>query len=85
MMHYSQEIRSPFLEKNFVEYAMSIPVQYRYINKRMKPLLRMAFDKEIPENILWREKVCEGDGVGIEYMVKNQKQNIIDHYKKVYK
>ena len=85
MMHYSQEIRSPFLEKNFVEYAMSIPVRYRYLNKRMKPLLRMAFDKEIPENILWREKVCEGDGVGIEYMVKNQKQNIIDHYKKVYK
>lgn len=85
MMKYSQEIRSPFLERKLVEYAINIPVQYRFDNKRMKPMLRYAFTDLIPSDILWREKVCEGDGVGIESLIKAQKDNIINHYKKVFK
>jgi len=85
MMKYSQEIRSPFLERNFVEYAINIPVEFRLENKRMKPLLRYAFQGLIPDELLWREKVCEGEGVGIESLIHSQKDNIIKHYKEFFK
>jgi asparagine synthase (glutamine-hydrolysing) len=82
-MNYSFEPRSPFLDKDFIEYAINIPIQYRYENKRMKPILRYAFP-EIPEHILWREKVCEGEGVGIDFIIKENKQYIKTKYKELY-
>lgn len=93
MMKFSQEIRAPFLEKNFIEYALNIDPKFRLgfdpknpkQVKRMKPILRKAFAGLLPDEVLWREKVPEGEGVGIEEIVKLQKDNIIAHYKKVYK
>lgn len=83
MLSQHVELRSPYLDRKFVEYAINIPIKYRYENKRMKPILRYAFP-EIPDHILWREKICEGEGVGIENLVKSLKLDIISIYNRLF-
>ena len=62
------EPRTPFLDKAFVNYYLSIPLELRNHNltKRMeKYLIRMAFQDSglLPSEILWRKKEAFSDGV----------------------
>jgi asparagine synthase (glutamine-hydrolysing) len=62
------EPRTPFLDKAFVNYYLSIPLEFRNHNlsgKMEKYLLRMAFEdsKLLPPKILWRKKEAFSDGV----------------------
>ena len=62
------EPRTPFLDKAFVNYYLSIPLEVRNHNlsgKMEKYLLRMAFEesKLLPPEILWRKKEAFSDGV----------------------
>jgi asparagine synthase (glutamine-hydrolysing) len=62
------EPRTPFLDKTFVNYYLSIPVELRNhnLNNNMeKYLIRSAFDNEnlLPKEILWRKKEAFSDGV----------------------
>ena len=62
------EPRTPFLDKAFVNYYLSIPLDFRNHNlsgKMEKYLLRMAFEesKLLPPEILWRKKEAFSDGV----------------------
>ena len=63
----SLEVRVPFLDKNFIDYYMSIDPKYKIPkkNKIEKYLLRDSFDSEnlIPKSILWRKKEAMSDGV----------------------
>jgi asparagine synthase (glutamine-hydrolysing) len=70
------EARVPFLDKDFVEYAMSIDPYYKMINEEHKNIekwvLRKAFDDKenpyLPEKILWRQKEQFSDGVGYNWI-----------------
>ena len=62
------EPRTPFLDKAFVNYYLSIPVEIRNhnLNNNMeKHLIRSAFDNDqlLPKEILWRKKEAFSDGV----------------------
>lgn len=60
------EPRTPFLDRKFVDYYLSISskIRYEYNNKQEKYLFRKAFDKEyLPSEILWRRKEAFSDGV----------------------
>jgi asparagine synthase (glutamine-hydrolysing) len=60
------EVRVPFLDKDFVEYYMKIPPQFRKPREGLeKYLLRKAFDdsKLLPREILYRVKEAFSDGV----------------------
>jgi asparagine synthase (glutamine-hydrolysing) len=71
------EPRTPFLDKSFVNYILSIPVYYRNhancVDKIEKILLRTSFSQDIyknskdqsllPDSILWRKKEAFSDGV----------------------
>jgi len=62
------EPRTPFLDKAFVNYYLSIPMEIRNHNISIhieKYLIRQAFelDKLLPEEILWRKKEAFSDGV----------------------
>ena len=70
------EPRTPFLDKTFVNYVLSIPSHFRNHNNFGKPekyLLRESFDimnfvsydgrQILPDNILWRKKEAFSDGV----------------------
>lgn len=53
------EPRTPFLDRDFVNFYMSIPIEYRFDNtKQEKYLIREAFkdDKLIPSEILFRKR-----------------------------
>ena len=62
------EARTPFLDREFVQYYLSIsPFMrcHRYNNTIEKHLIRMAFNDEniLPHDILWRRKEAFSDGV----------------------
>jgi asparagine synthase (glutamine-hydrolysing) len=65
MASHGLEARTPFLDKDFVELARSIPVQLlRPTSTRMeKQVLRDAFRGHIPEAICARRKEAFSDGV----------------------
>ena len=60
------EARTPFLDRNFVQTYLSIPIKYRNMSgKCEKYLLRSAFDNMdvLPREILWRTKEAFSDGI----------------------
>jgi asparagine synthase (glutamine-hydrolysing) len=62
------EARTPFLDKKFVKYYLSIPAALKTFNSKNKiekELLRKAFNDGtfLPEDVLWRRKVAFSDGV----------------------
>jgi len=60
------EGRVPFLDKEFMDVAMSINPQDKMINgERMeKWVVRKAFENYLPESVVWRQKEQFSDGVG---------------------
>jgi asparagine synthase (glutamine-hydrolysing) len=59
------EPRTPFLDKNFVNTYLSIPVQHRRHYSIEKFMLREAFAGThlLPDEIIWRKKEAFSDGV----------------------
>ena len=64
------EGRVPFLDKEFIDVAMSINPQDKMINvERMeKWVLRKAFEDMLPESVAWRQKEQFSDGVGYSWI-----------------
>lgn len=64
------EGRVPFLDKEFMDVAMSINPQDKMINgERMeKWVLRKAFESYLPESVAWRQKEQFSDGVGYSWI-----------------
>ena len=63
------ELRVPFLDRNFVQFAMSITgdmkqPQWNEHGKIEKFYLRKAFEDMLPAEIIWRRKEGFSDGVG---------------------
>jgi len=62
------EARTPFLDKTFVKYYLTIPAELKIFNNGNgleKYLLRKAFDHQniLPDQVLWRRKCAFSDGV----------------------
>ncbi|KAG8528010.1 uncharacterized protein KY384_006926 [Bacidia gigantensis] len=89
------EARVPFLDKEFLEAAMSVDPSDKLITKdRMeKYILRKAFDTTdepgtkayLPDNILWRQKEQFSDGVGygwIDALKDNAEVHVSDEMMK---
>ena len=55
-MSKSLEVRCPFLDHDFIEYAWSIPVKYKVKGNTGKWILRKAFEDYLPKSIVWRQK-----------------------------
>jgi len=83
MQAWSIEARVPFLDRRFMEMAMSFDVKQKMCkdedgNKRMeKWVLRKAFDVPapgayLPQNVLWRQKEQFSDGVGYSWIDRLQ-------------
>jgi asparagine synthase (glutamine-hydrolysing) len=60
-MGASVETRVPFLDHKFVEFAMSIPVEYKYKNNELKHILKKAVRGIIPDELIDRKK--QGFGI----------------------
>ncbi len=66
MAAWGIEARVPFLDKSFLDIAMSINPEAKMIKpgKMEKQILREAFSDLLPAEIVWRQKEQFSDGVG---------------------
>jgi hypothetical protein len=63
-MHFTQEVRTPFLDCELVEYALRIPGEFKVRNGIVKWILRKALKQVLPDYICWRKKVVLSEGAG---------------------
>ncbi|WP_229157723.1 asparagine synthase B [Bradyrhizobium brasilense] len=79
MAAWGVEARVPFLDKEFLDYAMSInPAEKMCPGEKIeKGILREAFTDLLPQAILWRQKEQFSDGVGYSWIesLKHQAEN----------
>ena len=55
-MYTGLEVRVPFCDHRIVEYAYNMPWYFKALDGREKGILRKAFEKDLPEEIVWRKK-----------------------------
>lgn len=63
-MMNSLEVRAPFLDIDFVDFARRIPHTYKYRNGQTKYILKKALEPVLPKEILYRAKKGFGIPVG---------------------
>lgn len=78
MMH-SVESRFPFLDYRMVEFWINIPECYKFHNGYTKYIARLAFDKKLPDNIVWSKKKL-GWEMPQEYWRSNGLQSELKKY-----
>jgi len=79
-MAHSIEGRVPFLDIGFVEYAMSIDPRLKLAGKSKrieKWLLRQAFTRYLPDEIIWRPKMEFAAGCGSEELITDMVEDEI--------
>lgn len=69
-MANSLEARSPFLDYEVMEFAARIPARLKLHKGRTKIILKDAFSKMLPRNILERKKM--GFGVPLDHWFRNE-------------
>lgn len=72
-MAFGLEAREPFLDRDVVEFVLSIPPEYKMVRPGVpeKQLLREAFDGWLPNEILHRGKEQFGDGAGAKELLED--------------
>lgn len=72
LMSWGIEGRVPFLDKEFIDVAMTVNPKDKMISKAdgkmEKWVLRKAFEDLLPESIAWRQKEQFSDGVGYSWI-----------------
>ncbi|NMB57384.1 asparagine synthase (glutamine-hydrolyzing) [Candidatus Beckwithbacteria bacterium] len=68
----SLEVRPPFLDKDLVEFAFSLPANYKFdpVNLTLKKILKTATKDLLPQNIIDRPK--KGFGIPTHLWLKNE-------------
>ncbi|GGK74954.1 asparagine synthase (glutamine-hydrolyzing) [Haloarcula sebkhae] len=69
-MYNSLEVRVPFLDQAVVEYALSLPSEYKITRTEQKRVLKRAFEDRLPDSILERNK--QGFDMPIGEWFKNE-------------
>ncbi len=75
-MAASVELRVPFIDKNVVEFAMSIPSQLKFKNRKTKYILKKAAEKHLSNDIVYRKKASFG--APIRSWVSNELKPMVD-------
>ncbi|WP_133405940.1 asparagine synthase B [Parashewanella tropica] len=83
MSAWGVEARVPFLDKTFMDVAMSINPELKMCGngKAEKHILREAFEGYLPKEVLWRQKEQFSDGVGyswIDSLVASAEKSVTD-------
>ncbi len=72
MAAWGVEARVPFLDRNFIDVAMSLDPEVKLSGKSRgrieKQFLREAFAGYLPDQVLWRQKEQFSDGVGYSWI-----------------
>ena len=76
-MAYSVEVRSPFLDYRIIEFARTLPMEYRYDNGNQKKILKDILKDYIPEKVFNQPK--KGFGVPIEHWMRHELRDEFDN------
>jgi len=68
-MAFSQEVRVPFLDHNLIEFAWTIPLEFK-IKKHNKLILKKILEKKIPKSMINNKK--KGFGIPIDEIFRNK-------------
>ena len=74
-MYNSLEVRSPFLNKELIEYAYNLPMNYKMNGKGSKYILRNILKSYLPKKYFERPK--QGFGIPLSEWIKNDMKEII--------
>ncbi len=74
-MAASIEVRSPFLDKDVVEFAASLPFAYKLNGSSRKHILKKAFEEYLPEGLFHRRKRGFGVPIG-RFMRENWRRQV---------
>lgn len=74
-MANSVEIRVPFLDKDLVEFSVTIPTCYKMRGSQTKYILRKVAERYLPKEIIYRSKT--GFGVPLEYWTRYEMDDYI--------
>jgi asparagine synthase (glutamine-hydrolysing) len=74
-MANSLEVRSPFLDHEFMEFAAGIPAEMKLKGLTTKYILKEALRNILPDEVLFREKM--GFGVPIDYWFRNELKGMV--------
>jgi asparagine synthase (glutamine-hydrolysing) len=77
-MSHSLEVRPPFLDNNVVDFAFSIPTEFKIYKNQNKRILRDTFSKELPAEVLNRPK--HGFEVPMNKWFRAEMRPMIDKY-----
>lgn len=78
-MAHSLELRVPFLDKKVMEFAETIPVDYRIRGTETKAVMRHAANKTLPDE--WANRPKKGFPVPIRFWLREEKYyNIVKEY-----
>ena len=55
-MAHGLQVRTPFLDRSVIEFAQSIPTDYKINRKHGKRIIRDTFSDLLPKSILTRSK-----------------------------
>jgi asparagine synthase (glutamine-hydrolysing) len=69
-MAHSLEVRSPFLDYNFVEWGMRLPPSLKLRGQEGKWLLKRAMEPQVPAEILYRRK--QGFALSLSALFRTQ-------------
>ncbi|MDG2060209.1 MAG: asparagine synthase (glutamine-hydrolyzing) [SAR86 cluster bacterium] len=69
-MFYSLETRAPFLSKELIEYAYSLPLKFKIRDGKTKWVLRKILAQHMPEDLFERPK--QGFGIPISIWMRNE-------------
>jgi asparagine synthase (glutamine-hydrolysing) len=59
-MRFGIEVRLPFLDYRLVEFVNALPASFKVLGRETKRILRMAYMRDLPAQILERPKVGFG-------------------------
>lgn len=77
-MRHSIEMRSPFMDYRIIEFAFSIPDEYKFDMAVSKKILRDTFSDLLPENIVKNPKKIGFSSPFIEYMKREDVKQLIN-------
>ncbi len=75
-MAASVEVRVPFIDREVVEFAMSIPGKYKYRRGESKYILKKVAESYLPKEIIYRAKASFG--APIRSWISNELKEMVD-------
>jgi asparagine synthase (glutamine-hydrolysing) len=77
-MSVSLEGREPFLDQDIIEWAASLPSEYKYYNGQKKYILKQIVHKYIPQQIMERPKM--GFGIPVDLWLQHELKELVKSY-----